>query len=194
MNDARADSEDRNLQGSADASLPAAALAPDAATRFSLLYPELKRLARARLRREDTFTLLDTTALLHESFMRLARNGQIDSQERPAFFAYAGQVMRSVIVDHARARLAQRRGERPDLVPLDTSVGNRISAPEDQVMKVNEALRVLELAEPRLARIVEMQYFGGFTDQEIAATLGISDRTVRRDWDKARLLLQVALR
>lgn len=196
MNDACAEPGTRDAVGPADAPplAPVSVPAPDAAGRFSLLYPELKRLARARLRREDTFTLLDTTALLHESFMRLARSGQIDSQERPAFFAYAGRVMRSVIVDHARARLAQRRGERPDLVPLDTGLGNRISAPEDQVIEVNEALRVLEQAEPRLAQIVEMQYFGGFTDQEIAATLGISDRTVRRDWDKARLLLQVALR
>lgn len=168
-------------------------LPAELAGRFAKLYPELHRMARAKLRREDTLTLLDTTSLVHESFMRLSGSGALRSDEQPAFFAYASQVMRSVIVDHARARRTQRRGDGATHVPLDTVGMEQLRAPEDEVLDVHEALRVLEQAEPRLARVVEMQYFGGLTDAEIAQALGITDRTVRRDWQKARLLLKMAL-
>ena len=170
-------------------------VAPGAlAGRVAALYPELRRMAHSKMRREDTWTLLDTTSLVHESFLRLSARGDLNSNELPAFLAYASQVMRSVIVDHARARLTQRRGEHAEHLPLDTELGDRLAAPEDQVMEVHEALGVLAQAEPRLAQVVEMQYFGGMTDGEIASALGVSDRTVRRDWEKARLLLRVALR
>ena len=161
---------------------------------YALLYADLHRLAHSRVRRSGELTLLDTTSLVHESFLRLSARGDLNSNELPAFLSYASQVMRSVIVDHARARLTQRRGEHAQHLPLDTELGERLAAPEDQVMEVHEALGVLAQAEPRLAQVVEMQYFGGMTDGEIASALGVSDRTVRRDWEKARLLLRVALR
>ena len=164
------------------------------AGRFAALYPELRRLAHSKMRREDTWTLLDTTSLVNESFLRLSERSALTSNELPAFLAYASQVMRSVIVDHARSRLTQRRGEHAKHLPFDTELGERLAAPEDQVMEVHQALCVLAKAEPRLALVVEMQYFGGMTDAEIAAALSVSDRTVRRDWEKARLLLRVALR
>ena len=164
------------------------------ADRVAALYPELRRMAHSKMRREDTWTLLGTTSLVHESYLRLSERGALNSNELPAFLAYASQVMRSVIVDHARARLTQRRGQNTEHLPLDTELGERLAAPEDQVLEVHEALGVLAQAEPRLAQVVEMQYFGGMTDGEIASAMGVSDRTVRRDWEKARLLLRVALR
>jgi RNA polymerase sigma factor (TIGR02999 family) len=101
--------------------------------------------------------------------------------------------MRSVIVDHACTRCAQRRGAGAEHVVLDTVGLENLPAPEDQVLEVHEALTVLEQAEPRLAEVVALQYFGGLTDAEIAQALGVTERTVRRDWNKAKLLLKVAL-
>jgi len=102
-------------------------------------------------------------------------------------------VMRSVIVDFARARQAERRGGAADHVALDTDISEKIAAPETDVLRVHEALEVLAQADERLAQIVEMRYFGGMTENEVAEVLGLSERTVRRSWEKARLLLTAAL-
>jgi RNA polymerase sigma factor (TIGR02999 family) len=160
---------------------------------FSLLYDDLRRLARSRLRQHQTMTLLDTTALVHESYLKLVGGVSLPVQDRHHFFAYAARVMRSVIVDFARARLAERRGGDADHVVLDTAVSDRIAAPETDVLRVHEALEVLAEADERLAQIVEMRYFGGLTEVEIAEMLGQSERTVRRSWEKAKLLLTAAL-
>lgn len=162
---------------------------------FSLLYDDLRRLARARLRQHQTMTLLDTTSLLHESFLKLVGNAALPVQDRHHFFAYASRVMRSVITDFARARLTERRGGDAQKVVLDTELGAGLAAPEAErdVLRVHEALEVLAQADPRLAQVVEMRYFGGLSEAEIAEVLGISERTVRRDWEKARLLLTAAL-
>lgn len=156
---------------------------------FGLLYDDLHRLARSRLRQHQTMTLLDTTSLVHESYLRLVGAKALAVQDRQHFFAYAAQVMRSVIVDFARARQAERRGGDAAHVALDTAVGAQLAAPENDALRVHEALQSLEQAEPRLAQVVELHYFGGLTEAEIAEVLGVSERTVRRDWDKARLLL-----
>jgi RNA polymerase sigma factor (TIGR02999 family) len=161
---------------------------------FSLLYDELRRLARSRLRQHQTMTLLDTTALVHESYLKLVGNDGLPVQDRQHFFAYAARVMRSVIVDFARARLAERRGGDAEVVVLDTAISDRIAAPETDVLRVHEALEVLAQADEKLAQIVEMRYFAGLTEAEIAELLGQSERTVRRSWDKAKLLLAAALR
>ena len=100
--------------------------------------------------------------------------------------------MRSVIVDYARARLAERRGGEAEHLVLDTALLEKIAGPESDVLRVHEALEVLAQADERLGQIVEMRYFGGMTELEIGAALGLSDRTVRRSW-KARLLLTAAL-
>jgi RNA polymerase sigma factor (TIGR02999 family) len=160
---------------------------------FERLYDDLHRLARSRLRQHRTITLLDTTALLHESFLKLVGTAALPVEDRHHFFAYAARVMRSVIVDFARARQTQRRGGDSDHVTLDTALSQHLAGPEDETLRIHEALDALAQADARLAQVVEMRYFGGLSEPEIAQALGVSDRTVRRDWDKARLMLKVAL-
>jgi RNA polymerase sigma factor (TIGR02999 family) len=160
---------------------------------FSLLYDELRRLARSRLRQHQTITLLDTTSLMHESYLKLVGASSLPVEDRRHFFAYAARVMRSVIVDFARARQTERRGGEAEHVVLDTALGDRLAAPETDVLRVHEALEVLAQADARLAQVVEMRYFGGMSEPDIAEALGLSERTVRRDWEKARLLLLAAL-
>lgn len=161
---------------------------------FALLYDELRRLARSRLRSHRGMTLLDTTSLVHECYLKLAGAESFAADDRRHFFGYAAKVMRSVIVDFARARQAERRGGGAEHVVLDTQVAESVAAPEDDVLRVHEALDVLAEADARLAKVVELRYFGGLSESEVAATLDVSERTVRRDWEKARLLLREALR
>ena len=160
---------------------------------FSLLYDDLHRLARSRLRQHQTLALLDTTSLVHESYLKLVGAQRLPVEDRHHFFAYAARVMHSVIVDFARARLAERRGGEAVHVVLDTELSDKLSAPETDVLRVHEALEVLAQADPKLAQIVELRYFAGLTETEIAELLGQSERTVRRSWDKAKLLLTAAL-
>ena len=131
---------------------------------FAEAYTELRKLARARLRDGGRGTLLDTTALVHESYLRFLGAGQLRAADRRAFFAYASQVMRNVIVDTVRARLAERRGGDLDRRTLTTQLIDSIPSGEDEVMQVHEALQALAQVEPRLAQVVEMRYFGGYTE------------------------------
>ena len=160
---------------------------------FSLLYNDLRRLAHARLQRNEPLTLLDTTSLVHETFLRVLKSGRVELSERPRFLAYAAQVMRSIIVDFVRQRHAERRGGNDPRVSLDSAV-EAVASAEDEVLRVSEALDELAKVDERLVKIVEMRYFGGFTEEDIALALGVNERTVRRDWQKARLLLSLALR
>lgn len=154
-------------------------------------YPELKKIARARLHSAGPQHGLNTTALVHESYLRLAqRVGQLDFASPGHFYAYAAQVMRSVIVDELRSRSAERHGGGAVHLTLDTAVSNQLLAAPNETLQVDAALSLLAEVEPRLAQVVEMRYFGGMTDAEIAAALGLSERSVRRDWDKARALLR----
>jgi RNA polymerase sigma factor (TIGR02999 family) len=161
---------------------------------FEIVYPELKRIARYRLHRDDGGTHLNTTALVNECYLKFSGAGPLPPEDRPHFLAYASVAMRSIVVDAARARLAERRGggERP--VTLDSAVIGDTPSGEEQVLYVHEALAELQALEPRLARVVELRYFGGMTDDEIADALQVSSKTVRRDWDKARLILASSLR
>ncbi len=164
------------------------------AQRFAAHYPALRRMARARLRQHETFTLLDTTALVHESFLRLSRTAGLKSEETPAFLAYAGHVMRSVIVDAARQRLAQCRGEGRKAEPLDEELLDALSSkPAQVIVDLHDALLVLEQTEPRQARVIELHYFGGFTEVEMAMALGLSESTIRRDLRQALTLLRAML-
>ncbi|WP_394780628.1 ECF-type sigma factor [Undibacterium sp.] len=163
-------------------------------TDFEALYGDLRRLARAQLSRNKTITSLNATSLVHESYLRLLNAGQLRTEERGEFMAYMAQVMRSVIVDFVRARSAEKRGGNNEHVRLDTDMSEKLPAPEAEILHVHEALQVLSASDPRLGSVVEMHYFGGMSEAEIAGVLGVSDRTVRRDWEKARLLLAVALR
>jgi RNA polymerase sigma factor (TIGR02999 family) len=159
---------------------------------FEAAYPELCVLARARLRGRGQ-AALETTALVHEAFMRFAQRGEIDAEHRGPFFSYVGRVMRSVIVDSVRERSAQRRGGGAAHSPLTTHVQPEGLGGEEEILKVHEALDGLADIDPRLVEVVQLRYFAGMTDAEIAGVLGITDRTVRRDWEKARLLLLEAL-
>jgi len=159
---------------------------------FAATYAELRKLARGRLRSGGRHTLLDTSALVHESYLRFAKAGRLRLEDRVHFMRWTGRVMRSVIVDFARRRQADRRGGAVAHLTLNTRIGARPTG-EDEILRVHDALDEIAAVDPRLAQVVELRYFGGMTETEIAEALGITDRTVRRDWEKARLLLREAL-
>ncbi|MGI9132736.1 MAG: ECF-type sigma factor [Rhodoferax sp.] len=159
----------------------------------AVLYDDLRRLARARLRAQQRDTMLDTSALVHESYLRLVQMGQVAVVDRVHFMGYAGRVMRSVIVDFVRKKQAQRRGGDQILVTLNTDIVSSLAATEDDLIRINDALDELATVDPRLVQVVELRYFVGLEESEVALALGVSERTVRRDWEKARLLLQTAL-
>ena len=161
---------------------------------FAKAYPELRKLARSRLYDGGRNTYLDTTALVHESYLRFINSNELGLEGRRAFFAYASKVMRSVVIDSVREHQAQRRGGDAAHLTLHTEFASDLPSEEHEIFHVHDALLALEDAEPRLSKVVEMRYFGGFTEAEIAEALGVTERTVRRDWEKARLLLQNALR
>lgn len=158
-----------------------------------LLYHDLRRVARARLRAHAPLTLLDTTALVHESFLRLVRVGKVDLASRNHFLCYAARAMRSAIIDLIRRNQAERRGGDLAHLTLDTAIADSTSAEEDEVIRLNEAIEHLASIDRRAMQVVEMRYFAGMTEKEIAEALGITERTVNRDWQKAKLLLQDAL-
>ncbi|MGO9829737.1 MAG: ECF-type sigma factor [Myxococcaceae bacterium] len=159
---------------------------------FEELYEPLRGLARSRLARGGHQTLLDTTGLVHEFYLRLEHAGRVLVNDRHHFMAYAARAMRSVVVDFARRRAAERRGGDVEHVPLTESLAE--AGGEQEILQVHAALETLEKVDPYLVRVVEMRYFAGMTEEEIAKSLAISDRTVRRHWEKARLLLASALK
>jgi len=134
------------------------------------------------------------TALVHESYLRLVQTGELKIEDRRAFFGYASQVMRSVIVDSARARMAERRGGDAQKMALSTDLEQDLGQDEEGILHVHEALQDLEKADVRAAQMVQMRYFGGYSDKEIAETLRITERTVQRDWKKAKVLLRAILK
>ena len=160
---------------------------------FEAVYPELRRIAHTRLRRGFPDPDLGTTALVNECYLKLRDAQSLDSSDREHFFAYSAAAMRSIVVDIARAKATQRRGANAVHATLDDQLPADRAA-EDEILRVHEALEEIGQLEPRLARLVEMRYFVGMSDAEIAAALEVTERTVRRDWQKARILLAAALR
>jgi len=169
--------------------------APDASRSsgglFPQLYDELRSLAHDQVRRSSSG--LNTTTLVHESFVRLADSGRLKIEDRQHFLAYACTVMRSIVVDFARTNLAQKRGGGIAPLTLNTDIVNSSVASDAEVLRIHEALEELATLDARLARVVEMRYFGGLSDVEIASALGLTTRTVQRDWEKARMLLRSLL-
>ena len=161
---------------------------------FDQLYPELRRIAHARLTRHVRDTVLDTTVLVHECYLKFVQAERLNPNDRAHFLAYSAAAMRSIIVDFARARLTERRGGDAVHLTLNTEIAESLPAGESEILRIDDALTELARLDARLAQVVEMRYFGGLNDLEIAAALGLTDRTVRRDWEKARLLLAAALR
>lgn len=160
---------------------------------FDATYADLRALARARLARNERGAMLDTTALVHESFVRFASAHRLGIESRQHFMRYAGHVMRSVIVDFAREAQTERRGGLALRVTFDTSIDEPHAASEE-ILDVHEALEELAQFDARMVQVVEMRYFAGMTEREIADALDVTERTVRRDWEKARLLLADSLR
>jgi RNA polymerase sigma factor (TIGR02999 family) len=164
-----------------------------AADLFAATYPQLRKLARARLRGGGRDVVLDTTALVHEWYLRFARGGSETINDRAHFIQYASRAMRAVIVDFARRRHARKRGGDAPHLSITGAGGEVAASGAEEILDVHESLLELERLDPRMAQVVELRYFGGMTEEEIAVVLGITSRTVRRDWEKARLWLAEAL-
>ncbi len=160
---------------------------------FSLLYNDLHRLAHARLRRNSPNTLLDTTALVHEGYLRFVKAGELDVNDRGHFLAYAARVMRSIVVDFARKRQAERRGGGALQLTLDTGIVEAVDGSDDEIIRVHDALDELKQVDAELARLVELRYFAGLKVGEIAEAFGVTERTIERQWQKARAILFAAI-
>jgi RNA polymerase sigma factor (TIGR02999 family) len=160
---------------------------------FAVAYPGLEKMARARLRDGGRNTLLDTRGLVHESYLRYVKGGELRAEDRRAFYAFASQVMRSVIVSSARERTAEKRGAGQRPLTLTMQMAEKLPAGEDEILRVHDALDSLEEVDARLAQVVQMRYFGGYSELEIAETLEVTERTVQRLWLKARLMLRAAM-
>ncbi len=161
---------------------------------FAILYEDLRGLARRQLRKTSWDSALDTTSLVHECYLRLARTERLALSDRAHFLGYAARVMRSVVIDSAREALAQRRSTGKPLLSTPTDIPDLKALKAEELLLLNKALQDLACSQERLARIVGMKYFSGFTVEEIAHSLGVAERTIRRDWEKARGLLAVKLR
>lgn len=162
-------------------------------TLFPLIYDELRRIAHRHLQREPHGHTLDTTALVHEAYLRLVDQTRADFTDRAHFFAVASNAMRRILVDYARRYLADKRGGAPRRVTLTDDM---LVAEEraDTLLAVDEALNELGRIDERLSRVVECRFFGGLTEEETAEVLGVTARTVRRDWTKAKGWLHRALK
>ena len=160
---------------------------------FAAAYPGLQQLARARLRDGGRSTMLDTRSLVHESYLRFVQSGELRAEDRRAFFAYASQIMRSVIVNNARDRSAQKRGSGCRPLTLSTQISDSTPDGDEMILQVHDALEALAQVDQRLADVVQMRYFGGYSEQEIAQTLDVTERTVQRLWLKARMMLLASM-
>lgn len=170
--------------------------APDARQRlFDLLYSDLRRLAAHRMRRERNTHTLTATALVHEAYLRLAGAEMAGCQNRGHFLALASQAMRRILVDHARSRLASKRGGQQGIsIPADSIPAPGSLGHEEELVALDEAMTALHAMCPRKCRVVELRFFAGLTEEQAAETLGVSRRTVNRDWEFARAWLLAHMR
>ena len=162
----------------------------------ALVYDELRAVARRQLRRWRPGQTLDTTALVHEAYLRLVDQAGATWQDRAHFLSVAGVAMRHILVDAARRRAAKKRGGEDLRISLDEmrlEPGQGVDSQAVQILALDEALTSLAARNERLSHLVELRFFAGLTEEETAQTLGTSERTVRRDWRKARAFLFHAL-
>lgn len=160
---------------------------------FSVLYSELHRMAKRQLARNAPAGTLGATTLLHEAYLAMSRREGPAFPDRGRFMAYASQVMRGLIIDYARRRQAQKRGGQFEITSLGSETpGREVGVRE--LTRISDALDDLASVEPDLAQIVDLKYFCGFSFLEIAAMRGVTERTVQRHWDKARIYLHRSLR
>jgi RNA polymerase sigma factor (TIGR02999 family) len=158
-----------------------------------LVYEELKRLARNHMSRERPDHTLQTTALVHEAYLKLVKQQDVNWRNRSHFIGVASQLMRRVLIDHARGHLREKRGGVKEVLPLDEAL---VFSPErsEELLKLDEALARLSKLDDRQGRIVELRFFGGLSVEETAEFLGISSKTVKRDWSMAKAWLHCELR
>jgi RNA polymerase sigma factor (TIGR02999 family) len=156
---------------------------------FEITYKELRALARSQLKSVRRDTLLETTELLHESYLRFRKAGNFFGTNSAQFFLYAARVMRSVVVDFLRKEQVQRRGYGVEHIALSLQLAESVGADQGEMIRVNEALDDLQRHDERLQQVVAMRYWVGMNDTEIAAALGVTDRTVQRDVEKAKAIL-----
>lgn len=160
---------------------------------YELLYGELHRIAHARLRQADGVTL-QTTGLVNESYLRLVKLGQLQVADRAHFLAYAARTMRSIVVDLARERMTARRGGDRTQLTLSTTIAESVPLDDGQIVRVHETLQELAALDERMVAVVEMRFFAGLDEREIAEALDVSTRTVERLWEKARAYLFDAMK
>jgi len=158
-----------------------------------LVYDELKRLARSYMRRERRDHTLQTTALVHEAYLKLIRQQATNWQGRSHFFGIAAQLMRRILIDHARAHLREKRGGDQLILPLNEAL---VFSPEhsEDLLRLDEALNRLSKLDSRQGQVVELRFFGGLSVEETAESLNISPKTVKRDWAVAKAWLHGELR
>jgi RNA polymerase sigma factor (TIGR02999 family) len=186
---------DPNLDATV-ASLMAAAEKGDGAAAdalFTALYDELHRLAKRELARQGAPPSLSVTTLLHEAYLQMASRDGVSFPDRPRFMGYAARVMRGLIIDRARSKHAVKRGGQFEIASLGTEAGENLPDVRE-LTSVSEALDQLEKIEPALAEIVDLKFFCGFSFAEIAAMRGVSERTVQRKWERARIYLHRSIR
>lgn len=159
---------------------------------FSLLYSELHRLAKSHLARQGVVSLSATT-LIHEAYLDMAGQDGPSFPDQARFLCYAGKVMRGIIIDHVRNRMAIKRGSQFEITALTTDVGER-SADHQELTRISRALDELEKVDSSLSQVVDLKFFCGFSFGEIAQIGGVSERTVQRKWEKARIYLHHSLR
>ncbi len=159
---------------------------------FSIVYSELRRIAANYMRRERADHTLQATALVHEAYMQLVDQTRVNWQSRAHFFGVAAQLMRRILVDHARNQGAQKRGGNAQVLNIEDSIGIA-SVPEVAFDELDEALNRLQQLDPDQAKLVELRFFGGLTVEEAAEVMGISTATVEREWRMARAWLHQQL-
>ena len=157
-----------------------------------LVYADLRQMAHRHLALERSDHSLATTDLVHEAYLRLVDQRRVAWADRAHFFSIAAQAMRRILVDHARRYQAQKRGGKQERVTLEDGLAIA-DARADLLVALDEALDRLSATDQRLARVVELRFFGGMTESETAEVLGLTDRTVRRDWGKAKAWLHQAM-
>ena len=163
-------------------------------TLFATLYDELHRMARRELAKRGAGVTLGATTLLHEAYLDMSDREGAPFPDRNRFMAYAARVMRGLTIDYARRRQAQKRGGAFEITSIATDIGGPAAADADELSRVSDALDELEATDPRLARVVDFKFFCGFSFVEIASMMAVSERTVQRDWEKARIFLHQVLR
>jgi RNA polymerase sigma factor (TIGR02999 family) len=155
---------------------------------FPVVYEELRRAARLQLARETPGHTLQPTALVHEAFLKLAGPAAGAARDRGHFIALAARAMRQILVDHARRRRAAKRGAGEEPVRI-TNEAVGVGMPIDELITLDDALERLDALDPRLRQVVELRFFGGLSEDEVARHLNVTPRTVQRDWVKARAFL-----